>query len=170
MNKKFKDFLFIIISSSSQKTVILSVSIKKSFSVSVPKSAIAIILLKKDMESKAVTQKKINFREVYVFDMEVLQNIFIQNMREKAEDKMLFGIPFLLCEKNNKINSFASLILNQKNEIEFRIYDDGSLTNEDKALFNNYIKNFLKKKNSANFNNAAQLRQSTDQFIHYLSF
>ena len=170
MDKKFKDFLFIIISSSSQKTVILSVPIKKVFSVSVPKSAIAIILLKKDMESKAVTQKKINFREVYVFDMEVLQNIFIQNMREKAEDKMLFGIPFLLCEKNNKINSFASLILNQNNEIEFRIYDDDSLTNEDKALFNNYIKNFLKKKNSANFNNAAQLRQSTDQFIHCLSF
>ncbi|KAF2342452.1 hypothetical protein [Flavobacterium tistrianum] len=122
------------------------------------------------MESKAVTQEKINFREVYVFDMEILQNIFIQNMHEKAEDKMLFGVPFLLCEKDNKINSFASLILNQSNQIVFRIYDDGSLTNEDKALFNDYIKKFLKKKNSANFNNAEQLKQSTEHFIHYLNF
>mgnify|MGYP003585420176 CR=1 FL=1 len=122
------------------------------------------------MESKAVTQKKTIFREVYIFDMEVLQNIFIQNMREKAEDKMLFGMPFLLCEKDNKINSFASLILNQNNQIEFKIYDNGSLTNEDKAAFNDYIKNFLKKKKSANFNNAAQLKQSTYQFIHCLSF
>ncbi|MDQ6529778.1 hypothetical protein [Flavobacterium sp. LHD-85] len=122
------------------------------------------------MESKAATQKKITFREVYIFDMDILQNIFTQNMREKAEDKMLFGIPFLLCEKDNKINSFASLILNQNNQIEFRIYDNGSLTDEDKAVFNDYIQNFLKKKKSANFNNAAQLRQSTDQFIHCLSF
>ncbi|MNK64513.1 hypothetical protein D3C87_837550 [compost metagenome] len=122
------------------------------------------------MESKAVTQKKTIFREVYIFDMEVLQNIFIQNMREKAEDKMLFGMPFLLCEKDNKINSFASLILNQNNQIEFKIYDNGSLTNEDKAAFNDHIKNFLKKKKSANFNNAAQLKQSTYQFIHCLSF
>lgn len=122
------------------------------------------------MESKAATQKKTIFREVYIFDMEVLQNIFIQNMREKAEDKMLFGMPFLLCEKDNKINSFASLILNQNNQIEFKIYDNGSSTNEDKAVFNDYIKNFLKKKKSANFNNAAQLKQSTDQFIHCLSF
>ena len=122
------------------------------------------------MVSKAVTQKKTIFREVYIFDMEVLQNIFIQNMREKAEDKMLFGMPFLLCEKDNKINSFASLILNQNNQIEFKIYDNGSLTNEDKAAFNDYIKNFLKKKKSANFNNAAQLKQSTYQFIHCLSF
>lgn len=122
------------------------------------------------MKSTALTQEKITFREVYIFDMEILQNIFSQNMRKKAEDKMLFGIPFLLCEKDNKINSFASLILNQNNQIEFKIYNDGSLTDEDKAAFNDYIKNFLKKKRSANFNNAAQLKQSTEHFIHCLSF
>lgn len=122
------------------------------------------------MKSTALTQEKITFREVYIFDMEILQNIFSQNMRKKAEDKMLFGIPFLLCEKDSKINSFASLILNQNNQIEFKIYNDGSLTDEDKAAFNDYIKNFLKKKRSANFNNAAQLKQSTEHFIHCLSF
>ena len=37
---------------------------------------------------------------------------------------MLFGIPFLLSKKNNKINAFASLILDQNNEIKFEIYDD----------------------------------------------
>ncbi|QLC67655.1 hypothetical protein LPB248_15475 [Flavobacterium sp. LPB0248] len=122
------------------------------------------------MESKAVTQERITFREVYIFDMEILQNIFIQNMHEKAEDKMLFGIPFLLCKKDNNINAFASLILNQSNEIEFKIYDDGSLTNENITAFNDYIKKFLKKKRSANFYNAAQLKQSTEHFVHCLSF
>ena len=121
------------------------------------------------MESKAVTQGKTTFREVYVFDMEILQNIFIQNMREKAEDKMLFGMPFLLCEKENEINSFASLVLNENNEIGFKIYDNGTLTNEDKASFSEYIKIFLKKKRSANFNNAEQLKKSTEHFIHYLN-
>ncbi|WP_433779088.1 hypothetical protein [Flavobacterium anhuiense] len=122
------------------------------------------------MESKAATQKKTIFREVYVFDMEILQNIFVQNTREKAKDKMLFGMPFLLCEKDNQINSFASLILNQNNEIEFRIYDNGSLTNEEKAVFNDYIKDFLKNKRGANFNNAVQLKHSTEHFIHCLDF
>ncbi|WP_343707469.1 hypothetical protein [Flavobacterium sp.] len=122
------------------------------------------------MESKAVTQEKTKFREVYVFDMEILQNIFIQNMREKAEDKMLFGMPFLLCEKDNEINSFASLVLDENNEIGFKIYDNGSLTNKDRLAFNEYIKNFLTKKRSANFNNAAQLKQSTEHFIHCLDF
>lgn len=97
------------------------------------------------MESKAATQKKTIFREVYVFDMEILQNIFVQNTREKAKDKMLFGMPFLLCEKDNQINSFASLILNQNNEIEFRIYDNGSLTNEEKAVFKRLHQRFSKK-------------------------
>ncbi|KAF2332929.1 hypothetical protein [Flavobacterium ginsenosidimutans] len=122
------------------------------------------------MESKTATQKKITFREVYIFDMEILQIIFNKNINVKAEDKMLFGIPFLLCEKNNKINSFASLILDEKNEIIFQIYDDGSLTNEDKAMFNEYIQNFLTKKRNANFNDVEQLRQSTEQFVHCLSF
>ncbi|WP_286971157.1 hypothetical protein [Flavobacterium sp. UBA4854] len=121
------------------------------------------------MESKAATQKETTFREVYVFDMEILQNIFIQNMREKAEDKMLFGMPFLLCEKDNEINSFASLVLDENNEIGFKIYNNGSLTNEDKAAFKEYIKNFLTKKRSANFNNAEQLKKSTEHFIHYLN-
>lgn len=102
--------------------------------------------------------------------MEILQIIFNKNINVKAEDKMLFGIPFLLCEKNNKINSFASLILDEKNEIIFQIYDDGSLTNEDKAMFNEYIQNFLTKKRNANFNDVEQLRQSTEQFVHCLSF
>jgi hypothetical protein len=122
------------------------------------------------MESKATTQEKRTFREVYIFDMEILQNIFNKNSNVKAEDKMLFGIPFLLCEKDNKINSFASLILDEKNEIIFQIYDDGSLTNEDRTIFNEYIQNFLEKKRNANFNNAEQLRQSTEHFVHCLSF
>lgn len=122
------------------------------------------------MESKATTQEKRTFREVYIFDMEILQNIFNKNSNVKAEDKMLFGIPFLLCEKDSKINSFASLLLDEKNEIIFQIYDDGSLTNEDRAMFNEYIQNFLKKKRNANFNNAKQLRQSTEHFVHCLSF
>ncbi|MFC0776570.1 hypothetical protein [Flavobacterium sp. HJSW_4] len=121
------------------------------------------------MESKAATQEKTIFREVYVFDMEILQNIFIKNIREKAEDKMLFGMPFLLCEKENEINSFASLVLDENNEIDFKIYDNGSLTNEDKATFIEFIKNFLAKKRSANFNNAEQLKKSTEHFIHYLN-
>ncbi|WP_433833368.1 hypothetical protein [Flavobacterium anhuiense] len=122
------------------------------------------------MESKAATQEKTTFREVYVFDMEIVQNIFIQNIREKGEDKMLFGMPFLLCEKDNEINSFASLILDENNEIGFRIYDNGNLTNEDKTAFYKYIENFLTKKKSANFSNAEQLKKSTEHFIHYLNF
>ncbi|AWK02823.1 hypothetical protein HYN56_00770 [Flavobacterium crocinum] len=122
------------------------------------------------MESTASTQEKTTFKEVYIFDMEVLQNIFIQNRGKKTDDKMLFGIPFLLSKKSNKINAFTSLILDQKNEIQFKIYDDGSLTDEEKITFNEYILNFLKKKRSANFNNALQLKQSTEHFVHYLSF
>ncbi|MBW1654021.1 hypothetical protein [Flavobacterium quisquiliarum] len=127
-------------------------------------------MLKKDMESTASTQEKTKFREVYIFDMEALQNIFSQNSCEKTEDKMLFGIPFLLSKKNNKINAFASLILDQNNEIKFEIYDDGSLNDQEKEVFNEYIINFLKKKRSANFNNVTQLKQSTEHLVHCLSF
>ncbi|WP_289662816.1 hypothetical protein [Flavobacterium panacagri] len=127
-------------------------------------------MLKKDMESTASTQEKTKFREVYIFDMEELQNIFSQNSSEKTEDKMLFGIPFLLSKNNNKINAFASLILDQNNEIKFEIYDDGSLNDQEKEVFNEYIINFLKKKRSANFNNVTQLKQSTEHLVHCLSF
>ncbi len=122
------------------------------------------------MESTASTQEKTKFREVYIFDMEELQNIFSQNSSEKTEDKMLFGIPFLLSKNNNKINAFASLILDQNNEIKFEIYDDGSLNDQEKEVFNEYIINFLKKKRSANFNNVTQLKQSTEHLVHCLSF
>ncbi|WP_433813491.1 hypothetical protein [Flavobacterium johnsoniae] len=122
------------------------------------------------MESKALLQEKITFREVYIFDMEILQNIFSQNNCVKAEGKMLFGIPFLLAEKDNKINSFATLLLNSNNEIVYKIYDDGNLTDKDKTLFEEYISIFMKKKRSANFNNAQQLKHSTDHFVHFFNF
>ncbi|HEY1195039.1 hypothetical protein [Flavobacterium sp.] len=122
------------------------------------------------MKSKALLQEKLTFREVYIFDMEILQNIFSQNKSVKAEDQMLFGIPFLLVEKENKINSFATLLLNSNNEIVHQIYDDGSLTDKDKTLFEEYISNFLKKKRSANFKNPQQLKHSMDYFMHSLNF
>lgn len=122
------------------------------------------------MKSKALLQEKLTFREVYIFDMEILQNIFSRNKSVKAEDQMLFGIPFLLVEKENKINSFATLLLNSNNEIVHQIYDDGSLTDKDKTLFEEYISNFLKKKRSANFKNPQQLKHSTDYFMHSLNF
>ncbi|SFD85122.1 hypothetical protein [Flavobacterium phragmitis] len=122
------------------------------------------------MNSTASTQEKTTFREVYIFDMEVLQRIFSKNKCGKTEDKMLFGIPFLLSKKGNRINAFASLILDQNNEIQFKIYDDENLTDKEEATFNAYIVNFLKKKRSANFNNAVQLKKSTEHFVHYLSF
>lgn len=122
------------------------------------------------MKSKALLQEKLTFREVYIFDMEILQNIFIQNKSVKAEDQMLFGIPFLLVEKEGKINSFATLLLNSNNEIVHQIYHDGSLTDKDKTLFEEYISNFLKKKRSANFKNPQQLKHSTDYFMHSLNF
>jgi len=122
------------------------------------------------MKSRATKQKQMMFREVYIFDMEILQHIFSQNMRENPEDKMSFGMPFLLCEKGDKINSFASLILDSNNKIAFRIYNNGNLSDEDKAIFKDYIEKFLKKKRGGNFNNALQLKQSTEHFIHCLNF
>lgn len=122
------------------------------------------------MESQVSKKDSITFREVYIFDMEILQNIFCQNISLNDENETSFGIPFLLAEKAGKIIAFASLIVDQNNLIDYQIYDDGSLTAENKNAFQDSISNFLKKKKSDNFNNPEQLKQSAEQIFQCLSF
>ncbi|MHC0448218.1 hypothetical protein ACWA1F_22620 [Flavobacterium sp. 3-218] len=122
------------------------------------------------MESQVSKKDSITFREVYIFDMEILQNIFYQNTPLNDENETSFGIPFLLAEKAGKIIAFASLVVDQNNLIDYQIYNDGSLTAENKTAYQDSISNFLKKKKSDNFNNPEQLKQSAEQIFQCLRF
>ncbi|MFD2940162.1 hypothetical protein [Flavobacterium notoginsengisoli] len=120
------------------------------------------------MEVRDQTLTNLKFREVYIFDMLALQDIYYQNLHKNNSKNLSFGIPFLLAQRGKKINSFASLVLDQDNRVSFMIFDDVTLSAEDKNEFTNTISNFLKKKRNDNFKDPEQFNKSSNYLAKWL--
>ncbi|WP_281233911.1 hypothetical protein [Flavobacterium gelatinilyticum] len=120
------------------------------------------------METKTQNLIQLKFREVYVFDINSLQDIFHQYSHKNDSKKTSFGIPFLLCQQENKIIAFASLVLDKDHNVNYAIFENGALNADEKTEFTNYISYFLKKKRNDNFSDAKQLKESSNCIAEWL--
>ncbi|MGK6343338.1 hypothetical protein ACMGDK_13935 [Chryseobacterium sp. DT-3] len=113
-------------------------------------------------------QQQFQYADVYISDMQTLKNIFLQsqNLSRLNQD---FGVPFLLVKKRNEILGFASLIINGKGEITFKIYGKSDFTDSEKKNFKLQAERYFNKNNSANFRNAEQLKSSIIRMISWLN-
>ncbi|NIF07749.1 hypothetical protein F3J23_20180 [Chryseobacterium sp. Tr-659] len=120
------------------------------------------------MEKIIQHREQLQYTEAYISDMGVLKNIFqqIQNCRKINQN---FGLPFLLAKKDNEIIAFASLVMNEKKEISFKIYDKKGMPDTEKRSFISRIENYFKKNNTPNFRDPEQLKMSISRMVSWLN-
>ena len=121
------------------------------------------------METIVQHQEPLQYSEAYISDMLMLKNIFLQNQDHKKIDQN-FGLPFLLVKKKNTTVAFASLIVNEKNEISFKIYHKKGVAETEMNSFSARALSYFKKNNTPNFRNPEQLKSSIISMISWLNF
>jgi hypothetical protein len=121
------------------------------------------------METIAQHQELLQYSEAYISDMLMLKNIFLQ---EKGHGKIDqdFGLPFLLMKKKNTTIAFASLTLNERNEIHCKIYHKKGVAESEISGFYARALSYFKKNNTPNFRNPEQLKSSIKSMIGWLNF
>jgi hypothetical protein len=120
------------------------------------------------METIVQHQKQFQYAEAYISDMWVLKNIFLETQNLKKADQN-FGLPFLLAKNGNKVVAFASLIISEKGEISFKIYDKHRMPEEEMDNFFSSAERYCKKNNTPNFRDPEQLKSSINQMISWLN-
>ncbi|MEF9480295.1 hypothetical protein ACR1PO_08960 [Chryseobacterium sp. RRHN12] len=120
------------------------------------------------METMVQHQKQFQYVEAYISDMLVLKNIFLETQHLKIADKN-FGLPFLLAKNGGEVVAFASLIVNEKNEISFKIYDKRKMTDAEKRNFFSCAERYFKNNNTPNFKDPEQLKSSISSMISWLN-
>ncbi|WP_347219036.1 hypothetical protein [Chryseobacterium sp.] len=120
------------------------------------------------METNIQHQDPFQYAEVYISDMSALKNIF-QQTQNTGKVNPEFGIPFLLAKKKDEVMAFASLVINEKGGIAFKIYDKTTTQSSEKKSFIMRVENYFKKNNTPNFRNPEQLKNSIYRMISWLN-
>lgn len=120
------------------------------------------------MEKIVQSQEQIQYAEAYISDMPELKKIFLQ-MKEVKKVDPSFGLPFMLAKKKNETVAFASLIVNEKDEISFRIYDKNRITESEKRNFFSRTKRYFKNNSTPNFRDSEQLKSSIRRMVSWLN-
>jgi hypothetical protein len=93
------------------------------------------------METFTQNQEQLQYAEVYISDMLTLKQIFLQSQNTKTLTPN-FGVPFLLVRKKDELAAFASLIINRKGEINFKIFDNNRFSESEKKNFITRAENY----------------------------
>ncbi|KMQ66659.1 hypothetical protein ACM46_03870 [Chryseobacterium angstadtii] len=120
------------------------------------------------METIIQHREQLQYAEVYISDMLFLKNFFLKLQNYSTLNKS-FGIPFLVAKKKNEIVAFASLLINEKGEITFKIYSKNSFAETENRDFSLYAERYFKKNNTPNFRNAEQLKSSINRMVSWLN-
>lgn len=121
------------------------------------------------METIVQHQEQIQYAEVYISDLLILKNIFLQAQDAKTVNRS-FGLPFILAKDKTEIIAFASLITNGKDGITFQMFDKKRMPETEKENFALKAENYFKKNNTPNFRNADQLKSSISNMVDWLNF
>ncbi|WP_312297598.1 hypothetical protein [Chryseobacterium sp.] len=121
------------------------------------------------METIVQHQEQIQYAEVYISDLLILKNIFLQAQDDKTVNRG-FGLPFLLAKDKNEIIAFASLIINGKDGITFKMFNKKRMPETEKENFALKAERYFKKNNTPNFRNADQLKSSISNMVDWLNF
>lgn len=120
------------------------------------------------METNVQYQEQLQYAEVYISDMLVLKNIFLQT-HNTGKINSEFGIPFLLAKKKDEVIAFASLVINEKGGVAFKVYDRSETQSSEKKSFISRVESYFKKNNTPNFRNPEQLKNSIYRMISWLN-
>ncbi|REC61097.1 hypothetical protein DRF65_17700 [Chryseobacterium pennae] len=120
------------------------------------------------METNVQYQEQLQYAEVYISDMLVLKNIFLQ-AQNTGKVNSEFGIPFLLAKKKDEVIAFASLVIKEKGGIAFKAYDKPGIQGLEKKNFISQVESYFKKNNTPNFRNPEQLKSSIQKMISWLN-
>ncbi|MEJ5050818.1 hypothetical protein WH221_13360 [Chryseobacterium culicis] len=120
------------------------------------------------METIIQHQKPFQYAEAYISDMWMLKTIFLETQNVKKADQN-FGLPFLLAKNGNIVVAFASLIINENNEISFKVYDKNTMPEVEKRNFFSRAERYLKNNNTPNFKDPEQLKSSISSMISWLN-
>ena len=120
------------------------------------------------METVVQHQEQIQYAEAYISDMLELKNIFLQTKGIQKINQN-FGLPFLLAKKKKEIVAFASLIINEKDEISFKIFDKNTMSETDRRNFFSRAERYFKNNNTPNFRDPEQLKSSIKSMISWLN-
>ncbi|QBA23231.1 hypothetical protein EU348_19440 [Chryseobacterium indologenes] len=120
------------------------------------------------METITQQQKQFQYAEAYISDMWMLKNIFLETQNLKIADQN-FGLPFLLAKNGKQIVAFASLIVNEKDEISFSIYDKNKMSDTEKRNFFSRAERYFKNTHTPNFKDPEQLKSSISSMISWLN-
>ncbi|KFF28363.1 hypothetical protein [Chryseobacterium vrystaatense] len=119
------------------------------------------------METLLQTNSQLQYAEVYISDMISLKNIFLQTQTLKKLNQN-FGVPFLLVKKKSEVVAFATLVISEKEEIVFKIYETG-LSASEKSNFTLRAERYFKKSTMANFRDPEQLKSSISRMVSWLN-
>ncbi|WP_288376003.1 hypothetical protein [Chryseobacterium culicis] len=120
------------------------------------------------METIIQHQKQFQYAEAYVSDMWMLKNIFLETQNLKLADQS-FGLPFLLAKNGKEVVAFASLILNETDQISFRIYTKDRMPEEEKRNFFSRAERYFNNNKTPNFKDPEQLKSSISSMISWLN-
>ncbi|OCA69298.1 hypothetical protein BBI01_14165 [Chryseobacterium artocarpi] len=120
------------------------------------------------METNIQHQEQLQYAEVYISDMSALKNIFLQTKNVKKVN-LEFGVPFLLVKKKNEVSGFASLIIQERDKIAFKIYEKPGMSEVEKKNFMSRVESYFKKNTSPNFRNSEQLKSSVQKMVNWLN-
>lgn len=121
------------------------------------------------METSLKPQKALQFAEVYVTDMGALKKIFLQTAVQEQNVTAAFGVPFLLAKKDGKIVAFASFVLNAKEEIDFVIYNEPFMSDEERLIFVSFVTDFIKNRTTDNYHDPEQLKNNITRILQWLN-
>ncbi|WP_223608311.1 hypothetical protein [Chryseobacterium sp. OSA05B] len=119
------------------------------------------------METLPQSRDQLVYAEVYISDMPALKNMFLQTQTLKRLNQN-FGVPFLLIKKKGEVAAFASLVINEKGEIAFKVYED-RLSDAERRNFTLCAESYFRKNNTANFRNPEQLKSSISRMVGWLN-
>lgn len=120
------------------------------------------------METNIQYQEQLQYAEVYISDMLGLKNIF-QQVQNTGKVNPEFGLPFLLARKKNEVIAFASLVINEKGGIAFKIYDKAGTRDSEIKKFISCVESYFKKNRTPNFRNPEQLKNSICRMVSWLN-
>ncbi|PQA94764.1 hypothetical protein B0A69_10000 [Chryseobacterium shigense] len=119
------------------------------------------------METLPQSRDQLLYAEVFISDMPALKDIFLRTQTLKQLNQN-FGVPFLLVKKKGEVVAFATLVISEKGEIAFKIYED-RLSDTEKRNFTQRTESYFRKSNTANFRNPEQLKSSILRMVSWLN-
>ncbi|WP_336964638.1 hypothetical protein [Chryseobacterium contaminans] len=120
------------------------------------------------METNVQYQEQPQYAEVYISDVLMLKNIFLQ-IQNTGKVNSEFGLPFLLAKKKDAITAFASLVISENGGITFNIYNKSDVQHSEKKCFISRAEHYFKNKNTPNFRNPEQLKNSIYRMVSWLN-